>query len=150
MKNIIIIIICLISFSCNDYLDVDSKSQVSDNTLWDNIDNADLFLSNIYSGLPGPFNTFDPKENLTDNAMNGVNGTYSRTLYASSTYTADNVQNQWSHLYANIRKANLFIERVTENDFPEDWKKQRIGEAKFLRAYFYMRQNMEEQVGVLL
>src|SRR5690606_20042026 len=105
--------------------------------LWDTPDNADLFLNNVYAGLPGPFSTSDLGDNWTDNAMNGVNGAVSRVLIAKSIHTPDDSPNQWGH-YGNIRKANLFIERVNASELPEEWKKQRLAEARFLRAYYYM------------
>lgn len=131
-----LLLLALSLLSCNDFLDVTSKDQVTDETLWSSKGNADLFLNNVYSGLPGPFNTFDPWENFTDNAMNGVNGQPSKTLYANSVYTPSNAPNYWGQ-YANIRRCNIFIEKVTATQLPEDWKKVRLAEARFLRAYYY-------------
>lgn len=123
-------------FSCKDFLDVAPKDQISDDIVWTDAATADLFLNNVYSGIPGPFNTFDPWENFTDNAMNGVNGLPSRVLYSPSVYTASNAPNWWGQ-YANIRRANLFIEKVTASAFPDTWKNPKLAEARFLRAYYY-------------
>lgn len=136
-RKALFLLIMSATLSCSDFLEVESKEQVSDATLWQTTGNADLFLNNIYSGLPGPFNTFDPNENFTDNAMNGVNGQTSRTLYANSVYTPSNTPNVWGQ-YTNIRACNLFIEKVTASNLPEDWKKVRLAEARFTRAYYYM------------
>ncbi len=124
-------------FSCSDFLEVESKEQVSDATLWQTTGNADLFLNNVYTGIPGPFNTFDPGENFTDNAMNGVNGQTSRTLYANSVYTASNSPSVWG-LYSSIRASNVFIEKAGASTLPDAWKKVRLAEARFVRAYYYM------------
>lgn len=123
--------------ACSDYLEVESKSQISDNTLWNTTGNADLFLNNIYAGLPGPFTTDDPGENWTDNSMASRVGPVSRNLMALSQYAPNNSPNQWGH-YSNIRKANLFIERVTASSLPDEWKSHRLAEARFLRAYYFM------------
>src|SRR5690606_19307806 len=85
----------------------------------------------------GPFNTFDPGENFTDNAMNGVNGQTSRTLYANSVYTASNSPSVWG-LYSSIRASNVFIEKAGGSTLPDAWKKVRLAEARFVRAYYYM------------
>ncbi|MFD2554152.1 RagB/SusD family nutrient uptake outer membrane protein [Sphingobacterium tabacisoli] len=125
--------------SCSSFLEVTPADQVSDATLWVNKDNADLFLNNVYSSITSPFGTFDPGENWSDNSINGVNGQRSHTIYAISAYNAENVEgteHRWG-LYAAIRKANLFIERVSEGSLDENWKKVRLAEARFLRAYFY-------------
>lgn len=123
--------------SCSKFMEVDSKDQVSDPVLWSDKGNADLFLNNVYSSLPNPFDAFDPEENWTDNALNGVNGQYSQTTYAISAYDPSNAVTRWSY-YNAIRKANLFIEKASAANLPEDWKKQRLAEARFLRAYYHM------------
>lgn len=124
-------------YACNSFLDVVPKDQVSDQTLWQSTENADLFLNSIYTALPGPFNNGDPLENYSDNAINGISGRYSTTVYGNSSYTPSNGPSQWGH-YGNIRKCNLFIEKANESQLPDSWKKVRLGEARFLRAYYYM------------
>jgi len=126
----------IIFVSCNQYLEIESKSQIADNSLWSTTDNADLFLNNVYAGLTGPFGTDDPEENWTDNSMASRVGPTSRTLMALSNYEPNNAPSRWG-LYANIRKANLFIEKVTASDLPEDWKVVRLSEARYLRAYYF-------------
>ncbi|MGG7666831.1 RagB/SusD family nutrient uptake outer membrane protein [Dyadobacter sp. BHUBP1] len=135
-RHLLTMILTGCCFACSKFLDVTPTDQISDDGVWTDTKTADLFLNNVYSGLPGPFNTFDPTENFTDNAMNGVNGQPSRVLYANSVYTASNTPHNWSQ-YANIRRANLFIEKVTASNLPDSWKKVRLAEARFLRAYYY-------------
>lgn len=123
-------------FSCSTFLDVVPKDQVSDDVLWQTAENADLFLNNIYAGLPGPFNSGDPLENFSDNAINGISGRYSSNVYANSSYTPSNGPSLWQH-FDNIRKCNVFIQKVTASALSDSWKKTRLGEARFLRAYYY-------------
>jgi len=139
MNKFHIFLLCLLLplSGCNDFLDVTSKSQISDDVLWENPDNADLFLNNVYSGLTGPFNTDDPNENWTDNAMISRVGPSSRSLMALSQYAPNNAPSHWGN-YNNIRRANVFIEKVNQYTFPDAWKKQRLAEARFLRAYYHM------------
>ena len=124
-------------FSCSDFLEVTSREQVSDVALWETTGNADLFLNNVYSGLPDSYSQFDPFENFSDNAMNGVNGVVSRTLYFNSSYTPSNAPSYWDQ-YANIRKCNVFISNVEASKLDDAWKKLRLSEARFVRAYYYM------------
>lgn len=135
-SKVVLLLATLGIFSCNDFLEVMPRDQIADDIAWTDAGTADLFLNNVYSGLPGPFNTFDPWENFTDNAMNGVNGQTSRVLYASSVYTPSNTPHYWGQ-YTNIRRANLFIEKVTASSLPDTWKKTKLAEARFLRAYYY-------------
>lgn len=131
------VVLVMAMASCNKFMEVESKDQVSDPVLWADKGNADLFLNNVYSSLPDPFNAFDSEENWSDDALNGVNGQYSQTTYAISGYDPSNAQTKWG-FYNAIRKANLFIEKVTNSSLSTDWKKQRLAEARFLRAYYYM------------
>ncbi|GAB3255539.1 RagB/SusD family nutrient uptake outer membrane protein [Larkinella harenae] len=135
-SKVILLLAALGIVSCNRFLEVMPRDQIADDIVWTDPGTADLFLNNVYSGLPGPFNTFDPWENFTDNAMNGVNGQTSRVLYANSVYTPSNTPHYWAQ-YTNIRRANLFIEKVTASSLPDAWKKVKLAEARFLRAYYY-------------
>lgn len=116
-------------------LDVIPKDQVSDAIMWNNTANADLFLNNVYSTIGGP-NFGDSWEHFSDNAINGIAGQYSATIFGQGNYTAANAPSLWGN-YTSIRKSNLFIEKVMASALPEEWKKGRIAEARFLRAYFY-------------
>jgi hypothetical protein len=96
-----------------------------------------LFLNNIYAGLPGQFNTNDPEENFSDNAMRGSSSGYSFTTYAGSNYTPSTIRDYWEPYYNVVRRSNLFIQNVSESKLDATWKKTRLAEARFLRAYFY-------------
>lgn len=121
--------------ACSDELDVVPKEQITDQQLWSETSNADLFLNDIYLSIPTIF-PWDPTENFSDNSITGQNGNTSLVLYAQSNYTPDNAPNQWDR-YTAIRKCNVFLENVTASDLDEDWKRLRTAEARFLRAYFY-------------
>ncbi len=135
----------MIFASCDDYLNVDPRDRVSDTSLWDIAENADLFLNQIYGSIQSPLTgslSEDPRENFSDNGHNSIAGRYSRAFYALSAYTP-NYQNtgsqkahEWNQ-YENIRRCNLFIERVNESSLAADWKTLRLAEARFLRAFFY-------------
>lgn len=132
-----IVTLCmLILASCSKLLTIEPRGQVGDETLWSSEQNADLFLNNIYSGLPGSYTTYDPPENWSDNAMSAHAWGFSTTTMKLAIYTPDNAPNQWGH-YNNIRKANIFIEKVNNSKLDEKWKEKRLAEARFLRAYYY-------------
>lgn len=131
--------------SCKDYLNVVPTDQVTDNNLWENTENADLFLNEIYGSLQSPVGmpiAEDPRENFSDNAMNSVAGRYTRTVYALSNYTPSYTNPGWGKAhewdqYDYIRKCNLFIKNVTNSKLSEKWTKLRIAETRYLRAFFY-------------
>ena len=122
--------------SCRKFLEVQPRDQVSNDILWANTTNADLFLHDVYAGIP-TMDVGDPWENYSDNSMNGQAGRTSEILYGAGIYTPSNAPSQWGN-YTQIRRCNLFIQNVTASSLTETWKKQRLGEARFLRAYYYM------------
>ena len=135
-KIVLLLSLLIVLASCDEFLDVNPKDQVTNNTLLGSVGNADLFLNDIYASLPNPYNNQESEDTWTDNAMAGLVQYFSRAVYNKSTYTANNAPNYWAQ-YTNIRKCNLFIREVTASSLPDSWKKQRLAEARFLRAYFY-------------
>ncbi|MDR1116554.1 MAG: RagB/SusD family nutrient uptake outer membrane protein [Tannerella sp.] len=147
MKNIYIIVLSgLLLNACNDeILDVIPQDQLSDATVWSDENTADLFLNDIYANLPDGNDWYDPFENYSDNSMCGYGWTTSRGLEREGTYTAagnypegsSGLRLWWDSNYGYIRRCNIFITNVEKSDLPEDYKRVRIGEARYLRAYFY-------------
>lgn len=123
--------------ACNNFLDVVPADQVSDGVAWTATSNADMFLNDVYKSLEGYFNTNDPDENFSDNAIRGSSSGYSFATYGKSSYDPSSVRDDWTPNYTKIRKCNLFIQKVEASTLPASWKKQRLAEARFLRAYFY-------------
>ena len=156
-----IFFILLIFVSCED-LEITPSDRISDKAVWDKPETANLFLNDIYYSLnAGPWITTwtnlpseisnDPLSNLTDNSTYGPLGTSSQKLFDNGSYDPSNplFSNQWKNMYANIRKCNLFIEKVTASEFDDNTKKGMIAQARFLRVYFY-RQLIDLYGGVPL
>jgi hypothetical protein len=142
-KVLLMLSLVLVLGSCKDFLEVTPKDQATDGTVWATSGNADLFLNNVYSSVYSPYRNEDPEENRTDNSFGKPNSN-TRNIYRQSSYTpatslnAGGMSGQyWTPMYTNIRKANLFIEKVTASTLPDSYKKLRLAEARFLRAYFY-------------
>ena len=123
--------------ACTDYLELSPTDRITDAVVWKSASNADAFLNNIYAGLPRDYNSSDPVDNFSDDAVGGQENLYSRSTFSLSNYNPSNAPNYWTGNYANIRKCNLFIEKVGESGLPDEWKRIRLAEARFLRAYFY-------------
>lgn len=150
MKNFIIALITVMFFSC-EKLEITPADRLSDDAIWNSPITANLFLNDIYYSLnAGPYvNTYlnlpsdlsnDPLENFTDNTTYGpAAGCASAQLFDNDSYGPSNLlfTNQWKNMYANIRKCNLFMEKVPASNFPAATKKVMLAQARFLRVYFY-------------
>lgn len=145
---------CLL-FACRkDYLEITPKDQLSAETIFSDAAGGDLFMNDIYNGLPdadaGSYN-YDPMENYGDNAVSGYQWSMSWQLSIARNYGASSLNPglynhdypaipfMYDKMYVRIRKCNLFIQQVSERaaDFDEAWVKQRMAEARFLRAFYY-------------
>jgi hypothetical protein len=132
---LLLLIVAGVMSSCKHYLDLTPKDQVTDATLWATTGNADLFLNNLYGVTYTPYRGENPEENRTDNSMGKPSS--GNAAVKQSTYTpSSNAPSYWGQ-YSNIRSANLFIEKVGASKLPDAYKKLRIAEARFLRAYYY-------------
>lgn len=140
-----IVLLVLVTNSCkrDEFLDVVPRDRLSDATVWADASTADVFLNNIYGSLPNGNDWWDPTDNWTDNAVNGFGWPESRNIirlanYSPAFLTFGQIPLDWRLLYQNIRKTNVFIKNVTASTtLDANYKKLRLAETRFIRAYFY-------------
>ena len=157
MKKIItIFLIGFISFSsCKDVLNKVPLDIISDASLWNDTKLIDSYLSQTYYETTilvnesGPIDIFGAKgdviigpfgnNQISDEAGYGTwwaAGEGWSFKFGNLTETGG-VFEWWESAYRIIRELNLFIQKVSVATVTDDFKKQRIAEAKFLRAYNY-------------
>lgn len=151
MKSYLIIFSTFLTIVSCENLEIVPSDRLSDATIWNDPRTADLFLNDIYFSLnPGPYPTVftnlpseisnDPLDNFTDNTTYGPDaGPASALLFNSASYGPSNplFSNQWKNMFANIRKCNLFIEKVSASSYSKSSKKSMIAQTRLLRVYFY-------------
>lgn len=133
--------------SCDDYLDKSPSGGLSDVQVFGNYQQALQFLTGIYSSLPDYWQPAG-SETFTyaaasDEALCSVQLGNGPQVYTTGQITpGNNVLDAWETLYASIRSTNLFLEKISlwtpTNTIEEEAKQRMIGEAYFLRAFFYM------------
>src|SRR5690606_13066508 len=144
ISTLYILVFSLLLFSCNDEsLNIDPTDQLTDVSVWKTPENAGLFLNDIYNSLnPGPQSSVftnlpseisnDPLDNFSDNSVSGpIAGIPSYETFAQGAYGPSTpiFTPHWKNMYANIRKANVFIQNVTAADFEEGTKKGMLAQA---------------------
>ncbi|RFS20746.1 RagB/SusD family nutrient uptake outer membrane protein [Chitinophaga silvatica] len=144
------LLVCL-CLACNkEFLENTNKSKLTDDTQWATEGNADLFLNDIYNGLPNYWNQPENLDNFTDDNDAGFyytsyNWKQGIVSPASSDYTVwggitgSGDLTNWPTTFTNIRKCNTFLAAIAKysGNFSETWRNKRIDEARFLRAFFY-------------
>lgn len=151
MKNnlkhlIIVLTACFTMLSCNsDFLNTDPLGEVSQSAVWSDPALAEAFVTGIYQGFGN--GGFDEQmlASLTDEAIFTHPGRGITTITEARTNSADDgwVNNTifWGNMYSYIRRANIAIEELSEPQFPNDGGivDRLLGEAKFMRAYYYQQ-----------
>lgn len=126
------------------FLDVPPKGSLTNETTFSSESNADLFVNDIYNSLPDLNNEFEPGDQWTDNSHVGANwmdGLFvrSNSLNPANWSSGPAYMFDWVGNYTNIRKCNVFLQQAAahESNFSTSWYTERVGEVRFLRAFFY-------------
>ena len=133
----------LVSFymfaSCSDLLDQAPTSQYSSDTFWKTKEHADAGLIGCYNALL-PWRSLYSIEfdMITSNAMpyNESNGTQA-VGKGEHLSTTDLIRYLWRDCYIGIGRTNTFLDNIETVTMDEGLKSRMIGEAKFLRSFFY-------------
>ena len=138
-----VLFVAAISYSCsNDFLNTQPLDKISSDATWADGPLSQAFVFNVYSFLG--YGGFEEEglSSFTDEAMfthagRGIN------TFTESTISPDNLGNQsstfeWGQMYLAIRQANIAIQNLPVSTFNDDeLRDQLMGEAHFLRAYYY-------------
>lgn len=142
IKHILAIFLLVASSGCSDYLNTIPTDQASPDTFLEGVDQAKSLLAGIYWCLydDGPsYITPFTYENMCDNSYDPNTWEFSAE-FAKGSQTADSwyAQYKWEKDWVAISRCNGLLRNLVANTTlgPND-KSDIIGEARFLRAYFY-------------
>lgn len=150
MKNrIIIILIALFAFGCNDdFLTRNHPTGITDNDFWKTTSDANNALNSCYDGLPrgayhytAPYVSNVAMEGMTDNFYHAGNYLGDIKTIGSGTNTSSlwHPREMWIAYYKYIRRCSRFLANIDKPYFTDESERQKmIGEAHILRAYYHM------------
>ncbi len=139
--------IVLVATGCKkDFLAVTPPDQISAELVWNDPALAQAFVTEIYNGLSVGGFSEQMLSSVSDEAMfthpnRGIDLVNASIINATNLGWVDNTWG-YNQMYNRIRAANITIERLTgtENGISDQRiKDQLMGEAHFLRAYFYQQ-----------
>jgi len=140
-----VVALMVIPMSCdNDFLNTEPLDKISSDKTWSDGALSQAFIYNVYGFLG--YGGFEEQAlaSYTDEAMFTHAGRNINTFtegaespgalaWMSPTY-------EWSSMYLAVRQANVAIENLPEASFTNQALKDRLlGEAHYLRAYFYQQ-----------
>lgn len=144
LKNIVAALsIGLVMASCNnDFLNVDPLGEISESAVWTDPALAEAFVTGIYQGFGN--GGFDEQmlASLTDESIFTHPGRGITTITEARSNPADigwvNNTIWWGNMYSYIRRANIAIDNLSNTEIEDQAIVDRLmGEAKFMRAYYY-------------
>ena len=145
---------CLVTSCKEEFLNVIPKTNLSVEIIFADEKGADIFLNRVYGAMPDaeapPGGNYDPMEDWSDNAVNRFQWAISWVNGVARVYGPSHLSGLYNHDYpalpfkydvqfSNIRSANVFLKNLAEKptNYSDAYKKTRIAEARFLRAFFY-------------
>lgn len=141
------LLLFLVSFGCQDFLDKEPLDIISDAAVWDDEGLIDSYLADLYYRTD--FIELRGNENeQTSLAMIASMGGEGRSFgahhqsYIASTnvITSSGVPDELDYWkYYIVRDCNYFIEKLQESPLEQEIVNQRIAEVRFLRAYIYFQ-----------
>lgn len=160
-KNILkfasLLVFGLVLVGCNDdFLETQPLSQASDVSVWTDVKLAEAAVLDLYQGTwAGTLTREETTDAFTDQAVfthpgRGVDGYTEGKMNPAGNYM-DMQWFSWPNIYPFIRSANIAIEKLTvnESEFDAALVNQLLGEAYFMRGFYYS-QLMRQFGGVVL
>lgn len=150
------ITICLsmtILTSCDSLFRDEPYNKVAETTVWRNSLLLDEYVNGWYAGMSDGFNTFVYStialmksssrynmvwfgDQITVGKTDWFNAGYGDLLKSNETEITSWAGMKWNNYFTQIQNINLLLENA--NEIPEGEQKSRIiGEAHFMRAYYY-------------
>lgn len=150
MKKIYILIAILaLQFTgCNkdEFLDQPLRGRQQLDDYFSSGENAELFVNSIYAQVNGEswyqieffrqiceMATDDNWAGNTEQPRPDITGIAAYNVFPGSSY----INSFWENTYIGITRANIALERIPEVDMDADLKARLMGEARFLRAWYY-------------
>ncbi len=158
MRNYIYVVMILLScgyVSCSKVLDKKPLDTITDAVLWSDPVLMDDYLNQCYAEMRFYFEMpygKDMNSLMTNNSTDAL--TIADEAFPSWAETATSPRPDWVNInggnfewwgYPTVRKLNIFIEKLQNPGLTEEYRKQRLGEARFLRAFAYF--NMVKRYG---
>jgi len=145
-RTVAVVFTCTLLFAGCDSLNLQPPDELASEQVWEDPALTKAYLNNVYSsvgmGFGNPMLSSTVDEALHTHGVGGSTVTLSnmtptdrgkwdvnRTAYASY---------QWEHVYDQVRDLNIFLQNVEKSEaLGSSMKETLMGEAYFLRAFFY-------------
>ncbi len=134
--------------SCGDYLEKAPGVDVTEDTIFSNVTQVETFVAGTYYwGVLSDLGFWDQRDRCdcisdaaTDASEIAMTWYWTQAWNTGSMSPSNTLDRRFNAHWIAIRRANTIIERIGDAPFHDvDYKRQVMGEAKFIRAYNYMQ-----------
>ncbi len=138
MKKLLVIVLTVVVSSCYD-LDTKPYDKVSSGSFWKTEAHAVQGVLGVYNDMKNEqlFGLFYMFDNVTDIAIGYDPQGMGNIINGDFTDRTGIIVDRWRRGFDGIQRANTVIRNVSEMDIPAETKNAVIGEARFLRGFFY-------------
>lgn len=146
-NKISLVLLVVFLSSCSGFLDKKPLGQLTSDNFFETEEQAVWATNAIYNQLRdwdvSVFSTIGLTDIISDDADKGSTPTDASFLSELDNFTfdAENIAfgGVWRGHFRGIYRANIVIDRIPEIEMDEGLKARLLGEARFLRAFFYFR-----------
>lgn len=142
----------LITYSCDDVLDLNSTTEISDQAIWSTENAAEMYITASYKTFTDVSQVANSRTQFYDSYSDLMKSTswdiyshaYNKSLLQTSAFTTGGAGafECWADVYGRIRRANVLLDEITrygESSFGEEWCNVRRAEVRLCRAFSYYR-----------
>lgn len=142
----------LITYSCDDVLDLNSTTEISDQAIWSTENAAEMYITASYKTFTDVSQVANSRTQFYDSYSDLMKSTswdiyshaYNKSLLQTSAFTTGGAGafECWADVYGRIRRANVLLDELTrygESSFGEEWCDVRRAEVRLCRAFSYYR-----------
>lgn len=140
----VLLIVVFLTQSCSeDFLDLEPISSSTTGNSFNTENDIEAALVAVYNSLHNEYYVWDNVlmgDVRSDNCYAGPPDDVDIWAYDQLTITSNNsrIFNNWRDFYRGISRANTVLDKIEEiSEISESRKTEIIGEAKFLRAFYY-------------
>lgn len=140
-KLLIITLLSIVTYSCNDALEIEQKGELNNRALFTSVDNMQLVLNEVYDQM-NTINELEVSSTLTDEVALADAGfpsdTHSYQIFSTNPFALG----IWAQKYTAINRANRLIEGAElftpEADDLSDFRNI-IAQARAIRAFCHLQ-----------
>lgn len=145
-RTIAVVSVCLLVFAGCDTLELQPKDELPSEDVWNDAELTRSFLNSVYTAT-GEGHSSPSFAAMMDDAQNPKDDGNAILWLSNQTPTDRGKWNSgaaamqkfnWENVYSNVRDLNILLRNVPESEvLSAEVKEELVGEAYFLRAYFY-------------